>query len=579
MQHAKCYVKDYPRPQFVRAEWQSLNGEWKFGFGEDTEEEKALRGELPRKIVVPFTYETLLSGIGDRTPHETVWYARTIEKREEVRNIFNIDGADYRATVYVNGRKVGSHEGAYSRFSLDITDSLREGANLLVIRCDDGLSPVQVRGKQRWAVRNHGCHYVQMTGLWKSVWLEYTDSTYLKNVRITPFPSDGEVELIFEVSRPAADVFVDYAIEFRGRQVCAGSVCADGTEQKLRVRVASDQAIEQVSASYLGWPCIYDLQFRVRKGNKVADTVGSYFALTDFSVRGGQFSHCSAPKYLKMVLDQGYWPESGFTPPSEEAIIKDIELTQAMGFNAVRKHEKIEDERYFYYADIMGVGVWCEMPSAYYFYEDSVAKTAAQWQEILKQNYNHPSVLAWVCFNESWGVYDLMENVRTQNFVAAMYWLTKAYDPRRPVIGNDGWAHTFTDILTVHQYTQDAERLFSMFSDAVKIAEGDARTGVQFAMAKGWKYAGQPMMLSEFGGTAFCSDMQGEAWGYGNAVKDEAEYRDRLKSLFAAAKKMPLLGYCYTQLTDVQQEVNGLLKEDRSPKIPTDEIRKINDME
>ena len=172
-----------------------------------------------------------------------------------------------------------------------------------------------------------------------------------------------------------------------------------------------------------------------------------------------------------------------------------------------------------------------------------------------------------------------MENVRTQNFVAAMYWLTKAYDPRRPVIGNDGWAHTFTDILTVHQYTQDAERLFSMFSDAVKIAEGDARTGVQFAMAKGWKYAGQPMMLSEFGGTAFCSDMQGEAWGYGNAVKDEAEYRDRLKSLFAAAKKMPLLGYCYTQLTDVQQEVNGLLKEDRSPKIPTDEIRKINDME
>ncbi len=577
--HVKCYQNGYPRPQFVRADWENLNGEWAFSFGEEVSGRDALAGRLPRKIEVPFTYETKKSGIGDETPHETVWYARKITKRAGRRNILNVDGADYLATVYVNGKKAGSHEGAYARFSLDITDLLHAGENLLVIRCDDALSPLQARGKQRWAAHNYGCHYTQMTGLWKSVWMEYADDVRLSSLRITPYPNEGELELVFSVSRPAKGVTVEYAAEFRGERVCAGSVEADASEQKVRVRVSSERAAEQVSVSYIDWASIYDLSLTVRKNGKITDTVGSYFAMTDFSVRGGQFTHCMIPKYLRMVLDQGWWPESGFTPPSEEAIIRDIELTKAMGFNAVRKHEKIEDERYLYYADILGLGVWCEMPSAYFLTEESMGKVAAQWMEIVRQNYNHPSVIAWVCCNESWGVRSLAEDTRTQNFVSALYWQTKAYDARRPVIGNDGWAHTFTDILTVHQYAQDAEKLYSMYADIQKIAEGDPRTGTQFAMAKGWEYAGQPVVLSEFGGTAFRADEQGEAWGYGSAVRDEAEYAARLRALFAAAKKMPLVGYCYTQLTDVQQEVNGLLKEDRMPKIALEEIRKINEEE
>ena len=579
IRHAKCYIKGYPRPQFVRADWENLNGEWAFSFGEEVSERDALAGRLPRTIVVPFTYETKKSGIGDETPHETVWYARKILKRAGRRNILNVDGADYLATVYVNGKKAGSHEGAYARFSLDITDLLHAGENLLVIRCDDALSPLQARGKQRWAAHNYGCHYTQMTGLWKSVWMEYADDVRLSSLRITPYPNEGELELVFSVSRPAKGVTVEYAAEFRGERVCAGSVEADASEQKVRVRVSSERATEQVSVSYIDWASIYDLSLTVRKNGKITDTVGSYFAMTDFSVRGGQFTHCMIPKYLKMVLDQGWWPESGFTPPDEEAIIRDIELTKAMGFNAVRKHEKIEDERYLYYADIMGLGVWCEMPSAYCLTEENMGKLAAQWSEIVRQNYNHPSVIAWVCCNESWGVRPLAEDTRTQNFVSALYWQTKAYDTRRPVIGNDGWAHTFTDILTVHQYAQDAEKLYSMYADIQKIAEGDPRTGTQFAMAKDWEYAGQPVVLSEFGGTAFRADEQGEAWGYGSAVRDGTEYLARLRALFAAAKKMPLVGYCYTQLTDVQQEVNGLLKEDRTPKIALEEIRKINEEE
>ena len=577
--HAKCYKKGYPRPQFVRAEWEDLNGEWAFAFGEEVKERDALAGKLPRKIEVPFTYETKKSGIGEETPHERVWYARKVEKRAGKRNILNIDGADYLATVYVNGKKAGSHEGAYARFSLDITDLLRAGENVLVIRCDDKLTPLQVRGKQRWARDNHGCHYTQMTGIWKSVWMEYADEVRLSSLRMTPYPNEGELELVFSVTKPAKDVTVEYKAEFQGEAVCAGSVTADACEQKVRVRVSSERAVEQVSISYIDWVALYDISFTVRKKGKVTDEVGSYFAMTDFSVRGGQFSHCMIPKYLKMVLDQGWWPESGFTPPGEEAIVKDIELTKAMGFNAVRKHEKIEDERYLYYADVMGLGVWCEMPSAYFLTEGHMEKLAEQWAEIVRQNYNHPSVIAWVCCNESWGVRALAEDERTQNFVSALYWQTKAYDARRPVIGNDGWAHTFTDILTVHQYTQDGGKLYSMYSDVEKIIGGDPRTGTQFAMAKNWEYAGQPILLSEFGGTAFRADEKGEAWGYGSAAKDEAEYLARLRSLFRAAKKMPLIGYSYTQLCDVQQEVNGLLKEDRTPKVPLEEIRKINEEE
>ena len=577
IRHAKCYIKGYPRPQFVRADWLSLDGEWRFAFGEEVQEQAALCGDLPRTIIVPFVYETKASGIGDETPHDTVWYARELKKREGLRNILNIDGADYLATVYVNGEKVGSHEGAYARFSFDITDKLKEGRNLVVIRCDDALSPAQIRGKQRLAPHSYGSRYTQMTGIWKSVWMEYVHETRLDSVRITPYPSDGEAELSFSVSRPAADVSVGYEISLNGKAVCAGSICADEAEQKFRLRITSEKLRDGLQLSWLDWPFLYDVRFTVRKGTETTDIVGSYFAMTDFSVRGDQFSHCMAPRYLKMVLDQGVWPESGFTPPSEEAIIRDIALIKEMGFNAVRKHEKIEDERFYYYADIMGLGVWCEMPSCFSFRESSLALVTAQWQEIIRQHYNHPCIIAWVCFNESWGVREIMESARIQNFVSAVYWLTKAYDARRPVIGNDGWAHTYTDILTVHQYTQDAAELRAMFSNENQIVNGDARTGVQFPIAKGAVYTGQPLVLSEFGGTALRTDAQDGAWGYGNAVPDEESYLARLGALFSAVQKLPFAGYCYTQLTDVQQEVNGLLREDRTPKVPIAEIRRLND--
>lgn len=575
MRHAECYIKGYPRPQFVRKEWLSLDGEWKFAFGEEVSDAEALNGSLPRKITVPFSYETKLSGIGDTSRHDTVWYAREIEKKEGKRNILNIDGADYLCRVYIGGREVGEHEGAYARFSLDITDFLKTGKNILVIRCDDDNSPCRIRGKQRWAAESHGCSYVQTTGIWKSVWLEYADAVRLSYLRITPCMSDGTAEFVTSVTQPGDDVTVEIQIRHEGVTIYEGEWRAAERENRLKIGIFSEKILNQADGWLIEWPQIYDLRFVVRKDGKVSDEVGSYFGLSDFSAKRGRLIQHKSPIYLRMVLDQGYWPESGLTPPSEEAIEKDIRLTLDMGFNAVRKHQKIEDERYLYYADIMGLGIWCEMPSFFLFTEEAAEKFAIQWKEIIEQNYNHPSVLAWVCFNESWGVSNLSENVRMQNFVAAMYRLTKFYDPMRPVIGNDGWGHTETDILTLHHYQQDAEKLLSMYETEEKILEGDTHIGIPLPMADGWEYKGQPMMMSEFGGTAFAAD-KGKGWGYGSAVKDAEDYLKRFKSLVQAVKKMPLCGYCYTQLTDVQQEMNGLLREDRTPKADISEIRKIN---
>lgn len=200
-----------------------------------------------------------------KQPHDTVWYARKVTKRAGKRNILNVDGADYLATVYVNGKEAGRHEGAYARFSLDITDLLHAGENLLVIRCDDMLTPLQVRGKQRWVDHNHGCNYLQMTGLWKSVWMEYADEVRLSSLRMTPYPNEGELELVFSVTKPQKDVTVEYEVEFQGEHICSGSVTADASEQKVRVRVSSERAVEQVNISYIDWPSIYDITFTVKK--------------------------------------------------------------------------------------------------------------------------------------------------------------------------------------------------------------------------------------------------------------------------------------------------------------------------
>ena len=575
MKHVKCYQAGYPSPQFVRKDWEDLNGAWKFGFGEEVNIEQALAGDLPRTIKVPFSYETELSGIGDKSQHATVWYSRTIECKTEKRTVLHIEGADYVTRVYVNGVFAGSHTGAYSRISLDITEYLKKGKNTLTVRCDDDNHPAHVRGKQRWQKESFGCWYVQTTGIWKSVWLEHVDDVHLASLKITPDLSDYSVRFDFSVNTPAEDVEVRFDISYAGEKIQSASMAAHDCNNTVKICLPSEKLTYQVETWSPGNPALYDLEVTVSRGGKTVDKVGSYFALRDYTTKGDKILLNSRPFYARLLLDQGYWKESGLTPPDEEALIRDIELAKEMGFNGVRKHQKVEDERFFYYADILGFTVWCELPSNHWQSDETAMQITDEWLKIVKQNYNHPSLVTWVIFNESWGVRNIIGNSAQSNLASGLYYLTKSIDTMRPVISNDGWEHALSDILTLHDYEQDGKKLYSRYEKLAKITQGSSENEQPLPFADGYEYRGQPIVISEFGGTAYVRD-ENRGWGYGNGVSGDEEFLTRFGELVSAIDRLGLSGFCYTQITDVQQEVNGLLYEDRTCKVPIEEIAKRN---
>lgn len=570
MKHTKCYIPEYPRPQFVRKDWVNLNGEWSFAFGEEVTDAEAMDGKLPRTIQVPFTYETALSGIEDSSQHPVVWYSRMISGKEGKRTILTFEGADYDTEVYVNGRLVGKHRGAYSRFSFDVTEYLAE-ESLLVVKCTDYDHPVQVRGKQRWEKESFGCWYVQTTGIYKSVWIEYVDEVHLTKLKMTPDVDNSSVKFDVGVSKPAEDVEVRISITFDGRPIQTVSVWAADIDNTVSVRLESKNVTYQVELWSLWNPALYDVEIKVYKNAIVTDTVGSYFGLREYTVKNGKLLFNKGPFYAKLVLDQGYWKESGITAPEEAALLKDICLSKEMGFQGCRKHQKIEDERFFYYADILGYAVWCELPSNHWFGDEAAKEITAEWLDIVTQNYNHPSLVTWVLFNESWGVKNIASNVSQSNLATGLYYMTKSIDTMRPVISNDGWSHAKSDILTLHHYEQNAEWLYSMYDNRTKLTDGDVWNSQIFPFAEGYQYEGQPIIFTEFGGTHYA---QSEGWGYGAAVHTDEEFLERFGTLVEAVKKMNISGYCYTQLTDVEQETNGLLTAARQPKVPMEEIAK-----
>ncbi len=571
MKHTKCYIPGYPRPQSVRKDWVNLNGEWKFGFGEEVTEEDGVSGNLPRVINVPFSYETHMSGIEDHSQHSTVWYSRMITGKRGKRAILNFEGVDYDCMVYVEGKPAGIHRGAYSRFSIDITDFLSEGENRLAVKCIDKNLPVQVRGKQRWERESYGCWYVQTTGIYKTVWMEYVDEVYLSDLKITPNLNDCSVKFDLSVSSPADDVEVILDVSFDGRHIQKVSVWATDTDNTVSVNLNSRNITYQTEVWSLWNPVLYDVDVTVKKNGIITDEVGSYFGLREYTVKDGKILLNNGPFYAKLILDQGYWKDSGITPPDEEAIVKDIMLAKEMGFNGCRKHQKNEDERFYYYADILGFTVWCELPSNHWLNDESVKQTTGEWLDIVTQNYNHPSLVTWVIFNESWGIKGIANDPKQGNYATGLYYMTKSIDSMRPVISNDGWMHTKSDILTLHNYEQNAEYLYSMYDSRTKLTEGDCGNSQILPYAENYKYEGQPIIMSEFGGTHYAMS---EGWGYGAAVHNDEEFLDRFESLTDAIKRMNISGYCYTQLTDVEQETNGLLTCDREPKVSIEEIRK-----
>ncbi|WP_123041158.1 glycoside hydrolase family 2 protein [Cohnella candidum] len=579
------YIKDYPRPQFVRDSWLLLNGEWNFRFDDENvgEREKWFDAfETDQKIKVPFTYETQASGIGEELFHPYVWYQRNLEipkEQSSKKAILHFQAVDYTAKVWVNGKYVGQHQGGYAAFSFDITGFIDNASEInLVVKAEDSQNCDQPRGKQRWVKDNFECFYVQTTGIWQSVWMEFVSQTYIGSVKMTP-----------DLDR--------YAVQFEYETV--GELPADGLELETRVsfngelikqfRLKVDRPSFQVETELIHetngpwkmrpWtpqhPNLYDVEFILFLNGEALDEVHSYFGMRKISIENGQVLLNNTPIYQRLILDQGYWPESHLTPPSEEAIIQDIDLILAMGYNGVRKHMKIEDERFLYWADVKGLLVWSEMPATYTFNDSAVDNFTREWLDIVRQHYNHPSIITWVPFNESWGIAQIRTNIRQQKFTEGIYHLTKSIDPFRPVITNDGWEHTISDILTLHDYVESSEEFSKQYADKRKIVDNQiAFNNWKFSLAQGYEYAGQTIIISEFGGIAFRSEI---GWGYGNQVADEAAFIERFRKIHEAIKNTDYIcGYCYTQLTDVQQEVNGLLTEDRKPKIPLALIKEIN---
>ncbi|MBO7747962.1 beta galactosidase jelly roll domain-containing protein [Paenibacillus sp. MWE-103] len=578
------YRPDYPRPQFVRKDWQNLNGTWDFRFDDGDEGEaqgwfRAFNGD--RRINVPFAYETKASGIGDETAHARVWYRRTFDVPEAQRGnriLLHFQGVDYVAKVWVNGAYVGSHEGGYAAFSFDVTPHLRpDGENVLIVKAEDSESGTQPRGKQRWRGANFGCWYVQTTGIWQTVWLEYVHPSHVESVKITPDVDANAVRFDYRVKGAggAAPLRLTTSIRMDGELIKETAQLVDRAAFSATVDLVSEKREWRVEHWRPGNPKLYEVDFELREGDRVVDRVASYFGLRKISIVNGQMLLNYDQLYQRLILDQGYWTDSHLTPPSEEAIIADIDAILAMGYNGVRKHQKIEDARFLYWCDVKGVLVWSEAPATYEFNDEAVERFTREWMEIVRQQYNHPSIVTWVPFNESWGIGNVFADKRQQQFTEAIYHLTKAFDPHRPVIVNDGWEHTVSDILTLHDYEESGDRFLARYADMQAITDnGKAFNTGRFALAQGYEYRGQPIILSEFGGIAF-KDERG--WGYGNQVSDEAAFLARFESITKAIKATPnICGYCYTQVTDVQQEVNGLLTEDRQPKVPLDAIKAIN---
>ena len=631
---AACYIPDYPRPQFVRKEWINLNGAWSFCFddnGEGGADWPALG--LPvnrvREIQVPFTYETAASGIGDETVHPCVWYEKSfsiagnssklgdgqkngMEDAPEQdggqkfgtdgkRLLLHFEGSDFETTVWINGKKAGSHRGGYERFSFDITDSICAGENRIVVCVKDSLGREQPRGKQRWMKENFACWYVQTTGIWKTVWMEWVPEAYLERVKLTPDLQRNEIEAEvslnlehFRKNGCGADggsaeaagtcgtdmssLEVEAVVFYHGELTARARLLA---QEHLVFRIGLDKPDPADQWGVHLWspdaPNLYDMELRLLRNGKEIDRADSYFGMREVQIKDSQVLLNGAPVYQKLILDQGYWEESHLTPPSEQALIEDIDRIHELGYNGLRKHQKLEDERFLYWCDVKGMLVWSEMAAFYSYSDAAVEQFTREWAEIVRQNYNHPSIITWVPLNESWGIPKVRTDRSQQCFTEAIYYLTKSLDPMRPVVVNDGWEHTVSDLLTLHDYEAWGDAL----ADRYLTRKEDILTGRlphckdHFALAEGYSYRGQPVLISEYGGIAFAG--AGEGWGYGDMVKDEEEFIRRFDSVTSAIKALPYVcGYCYTQVSDVQQEINGLMTADRKFKVDPSAIREIN---
>ena len=530
---------EYPRPAFRRSEWINLNGEWEFATGHTP--------KYDHTILVPFCPESRLSGIGE-LPGDVVWYRRLFDAPKADRLHLNFGAVDYRATVWVNDIEVARHEGGHTPFSADVTAAVRPTGNVLVVRAQDRLSDKTIpRGKQHWKPQGEGIFYTPTTGIWQTVWLEPLPARHTRGIRLQPDFDHGVLQ--FELD---ADGEAQLAVSLDGQPVGRWSGAGRG-HVRLEHRAP--------------WPsALYDVQIRLGD-----DQVDTYFGLRKIEEREGRVWLNGEALVQRLVLDQGYFPDGLMTAPSDEALRADIELAQAFGFNGARKHQKVEDPRWLYWADRLGFLVWSEMPSFQEHSAEAEHRLMREWADVVRLHRNHPSVVAWVPANESFGLERVDAEVRS-DFLVRLYRMTHELDGTRPVVSNDGWEQSLTDLCTIHDYSPPDQlaRNFASVAAALK-----ARASSHEPYNAGFSYRGEPVLVTEFGGLKLAGSA---GWGYMD-VGDAPHFLSVYEGLVGALMKAgPVQGFCYTQLTDVEQEQNGLATYDRIPKVDPALIRPITQM-
>ncbi len=567
-----CMRTEYghPRPDFRREQWMSLNGTWEFAFGKE-----GVSPDYSQNIQVPFVYQSEASGIESRGKHDIIWYRREFDLtalRPGKRYLLHFGAVDYYTQVWINGKYVGDHKGGYTPFSFDITKMLQQ-RNQIIVRVEDRYADTsQIRGKQMWQQQEYGCWYAGYSGIWQSVWLESVPEHYIKNFRITPDIEKKQMEMSVEVSGYDLDTIIYAKVSCRGKEL------AEISCRCMECRISFSVSVNNPSADMNGiflWtpetPDLYDIQLELRSKEEMQDIVYTYYGMRTIQRHGDKVLLNNLPYYQKLILNQGYYPGGYITAQSDEDYRRDIRLIKEMGFNGVRMHQKIEDPRFLYWCDVMGLIVWEEMPSLYDFNTEAQLQYIRELFAVVKRDYNHPCIAVWVAYNESWGVFDLFHSKAQQAAVQAAYYYFKSLDQTRLVIGNDGWEHTATDLCTIHDYEQNAETMHEVYRDKHCVTEEvPSKMFPRYIQAQGFTYNGQPVIVSEFAGIAF---EKNEGWGYGAGAKNTEEYKERLRSLIAAVRSRDYIcGYCITQFTDVEHEQNGLLCFDRTPKLPVEEI-------
>ncbi len=574
---------EYPRPQFERADWVNLNGEWSFALDlSDSGRDRDFYNSkgFEQRITVPFAPESKLSGIGYTDFINSVWYQRMIQipsAWQGKRVKLNFGAVYYESEVYIDGRFVGRHYGGSDSFAFDITDFVGDGKeHSIVVHAESDLrSGTQPGGKQSTNYYSYGCSYTRTTGIWQTVWMEAVDDMALERVQVVTDIDNEQIVVIPTYYNVAGGNTLSVEVRDGGKVVAhAESAAVQGVPVVVALKKAKLWSPES--------PFLYDVVYEVKDAEgKTLDRVDAYVGMRKVHIDGNKIYLNNKPYYQRLVLDQGFYPDGIWTAPSDEALKHDIEMSKAAGFNGARLHQKVFEERFHYWADKLGYIVWGEMAS---WDKDFNSVAAArnflsEWGNIVVRDRNHPALIVWTPFNEEFGV----PSNEAGRFLTDVYNETRRLDPTRPVNTVSGGIYVISDFCTAHCYEQDGARLHSMLFDGEKFYQPQGPNGgFDRAIRKLYYDGSLPYLLDEFGGIK-CAETQpegGNSWGYGNAAPTREDFYTRLEALVKAIvdHSDKICGFCYTQLTDVEQEQNGVYYYDRGEKFDMGRVKAIFQM-